>query len=504
MDAVAGVRSASRHPKLLPSAALVAAVVALWPSLLSLLEYWADVRDYQHGYVIALLTVVWAGLVLRRFPAQQVCTSAWGCVGLSGGVLAWLVALRGGVDILHQLLWPAAVWLAGLSAGGGALACRLFAPLAFLYFAVPVWEYALPVLQRLSILGSERMLAMLGVEATVTEYRVTIPEGTFAIIEGCSGKRYFMVTLALAWLAIAVNRVPRRHVIGFLAVSALLAVVMNWIRIVIVIYTGHVSNMQHYLVAVEHKTLGNVMFAILLVIVLLLARWLGGLSSGRPESAGASCAMAGGPKLAVHLSALVLLALAGLLAQRSYAARTVEPSAFSLPLATADWQGPLPPASAWYPDYLAPDAERRASYGSLDGSVEVYANLYLNQSGERELIRYGNNLVAPAGWERPWSAHLETINTGKTALGSVPIRGPAGGTWLLARAFVVGQGVYSSELVAKLAYGWRSIWHASPAGVIAIAAPCDPTNCDHAQALIVDFWDNQQPGLQAMVSGQAK
>src|SRR5690606_5055666 len=185
----------------LPGLVLLAAGVALWPSLESLLGYWRDVSDYQHGYVIAALALVWIARELWRFPAQELDGSSAAAMILALVLLAWLVSLRGGIDILHQLLWPLALWLAIWAAGGRSVARRLFAPLAFLYFSIPVWDYALPVLQRLSIFFSERMLALLGVAATVSEYRVTIPEGTFAIIEGCSGKRYLMVTLALAWLA---------------------------------------------------------------------------------------------------------------------------------------------------------------------------------------------------------------------------------------------------------------------------------------------------------------
>src|SRR5690606_25377961 len=130
MNAVAGALPLSPQPMLLPSLALAAAVAALWPSLHSLLGCWAVIRDDQHGYVIALLAVVWTGLVLWRFPARLMRASARGCAGLAVVLLAWLVAVRGGVDILHQLLWPLALWLAGWAVGGWALARRLFAPLA--------------------------------------------------------------------------------------------------------------------------------------------------------------------------------------------------------------------------------------------------------------------------------------------------------------------------------------------------------------------------------------
>lgn len=478
---------------------LAAAVVTLWPSLRSLLAYWAEVRDYQHGYLIAPLAIAWVGLVLWRFPVGQLRVSTRAFAALAVVLLVWLVAVRGGIDILHQLLWPFALWLAACAVGGWSLGRRLFQPIAFLYFAVPVWDYTLPVLQRLSIFCSERMLAMLGVSAVVTEYHVTIPEGAFAIVEGCSGKRYFMVTLALAWLAIALNRVPWPRAFWFLAASAWLALLMNWVRIVIVIYAGHMSNMQHYLVAVEHETLGSFMFIVLLAVVLLLARRLGG-ADGTQGVSGQFSADNSTVRLAAILPTLGVLVLTGLLVRRSHAAVAPDAAAFTLPLSTSRWQGPLPQASSWFPDYTGADAERRASYRTRDEAVEVYANLYRTQGAGRELIRYGNNLAAPEGWERPWLTPLRRLGANDLALGSFSIRGPAGDEWLLARTFVVGPRAHWHEVGAKLAYGWGSIWHATPSGVIALAVRCGPANCDRAQAVIADFWDNQGSLLQAMVS----
>jgi exosortase len=265
--------------RLRPAVPVVALCVlvtaALWPSPGSLVRYWESVRDYQHGFLIAALVLAWMARELWHGASTGIHPSLPATALLAPVLLVWLIAARGGIDIAHQVLWPVALGMAIWAVAGAGAARRLFPAVGLLYTAIPIWDYGLPVLQRLSIFFSEHILGLLGVPATVTEYRVTIPEGTFAIVEGCSGKRFLVVTLAVAYLATFLNQLRGWRALFFLAAAALLSMVINWIRIVIIIYAGHVSNMQHYLVANEHLSLGNAMFVPLILGVILLGRWLG-------------------------------------------------------------------------------------------------------------------------------------------------------------------------------------------------------------------------------------
>lgn len=79
-------------------------------------------------------------------------------------LFAWVVGVCANSLIAHQMLFPLAVvrcW----SATGLQQARHAAAPIAFLYFATPIWEYAVPVLQRLSVAATETALGWLGVSA---------------------------------------------------------------------------------------------------------------------------------------------------------------------------------------------------------------------------------------------------------------------------------------------------------------------------------------------------
>ena len=484
---------------------VLAALLVVWPSLASLADLWRDIKDYEHGALIALIALAWLGLVVRDGLPGPARVSPLGCLLLAGALLAWLVAFNANSLIAHQLLAPAVLWLALYAATGWRVAVLLAGPVGFLYFATPVWDYFVPVLQQLSVLATESLLALVGVPAVVREYTVSIPEGTFRIVEGCSGKRYFMVTLAMSVLAGTVNGLRGWRFPAFVVASALLAMLANYLRIVAVIYAGHVSNMQHYLVAVEHKTLGHVIFAVLLVAVFLLARWLAPATapaagqSGGAAAPGADHGRSAGVQSPWPLLApLVLLLVTFALVQTRAAATLEAPVLGPLPLVAAGWQGPLPAKSGWMPRYVAVADERRAAYSSAGGTVELYVNVYGRQRQGEELIYYGNSLLAPGVWTRGWPrVSTRLVPTSAPVLLGFEAQAADGRRWFIAHAFDVGGRLTTSELVAQLLYGLRSITGSVPAGVFAMAALCN-TNCEAAQALVESFWDDMSGTVRAL------
>jgi EpsI family protein len=494
---------------------MAVAVVALWPTSASLSKYWSDIQTYEHGYLIAAVTVVWLIVVLRRAAPAEPRYSSIGLALLAATLILWLVAMTANVNILHQLLLPPAIWLTVCAVAGWRVARRFIAPIGFFYFAIPIWDYSLPILQQLCVAVTEGSLGLVGVPTVVRENTVTIPEGTFVIVEGCSGLRYFMVTLAVAYLATALNPMTRGRVAIFFVASAGLALLANWIRIFIVIYAGHVTNMQHYLVATEHLSLGNGIFVLLLAVVVLLARrWshAAAPASGLPAAALAGNASASAANhrpwhsLSGWWAALpaTALLLASTVVTRAQGSTTPTAALGSLPVAASAWQGPLPAQSSWLPRYGAASAERRASYQSASGAiVELYVNLYAGQSDGHELVGYVNTLVAPAGWSREWPPRAQKLAvTGAPTLMSYVVRHSDGHNWLLAYLYQVGSLRTSSDPLAQFAYGVQAVWRAAPAGVVAITVQCG-LNCEAAQQVAAGFWSNMSQSILAMVPDHA-
>lgn len=475
---------------IVPVGCVVAAtVVALWPTLVGLEHYWRTILSYQHAYLIVPIALGWLWQVARPLWWRAERPTWPTAAALLLALFAWLVSFTASISIAQQLLLPVVLWLALLVALRWPVARRFLAPVALLYFAVPIWDSLLPLLQQLSIFVTRGSMMLLGVPATIQGNIVTIPDGVFEIEEGCSGLRFLMIALAVAYLAGAMFHLPRRRVVWLLAFALALALVVNWIRIAIVIYAGYLSHMRSYLVAVEHVSLGNALFLPLLACVLWMARRLSGtrapptanvFSLHRPDYRGLiACAAA-------------LLAFAGwqLLRTGSVAATaTLEP----LPLGVGNWQGPLPPRSSWLPNFATATSERRAAYVSAGAAVETYVNFYARQSPEAKLVGYGNSFVPVLGWTRKWGADERPLHVaGRPAPRMVELTGADRRAWLVGHVYRVGGWETGSATAAQLAYGLRSLMRPAPAGAVAFAIQCDP-NCEFAQRVATDFW-NQMSG----------
>lgn len=483
-------RAAGRRvlPRLL--VLLVAASAALWPTVASLEAYWRSMSDYHHGYLVVLLVGAWLVVCRNELEAASLRPVVAPLALLALLLACWLVAWRGESLMLAQLAWPAvlavAVW-----AGCGAGVARLLLPaFAYLYFATPIWDHLVPVLQFLTVFASERMLAVVGIPFEVDGNFITLRDGTFEIAEGCAGKRYFVVTLAVAMAASIVERFPLRRFLLLMLLAAVLAILMNWLRVVAIIVVGHATAMQHYLVAVEHETFGWVLFGLLLAGVLVLAH----LHRPADEPAGAPSEPAE-PVTSARRGAArwwwPLPVLAVPLAWHIAAAdgRPIAPRLGALPVLTGTWQGPFPPGDGWAPRFVGAADELRAAYGDGSGRIEIYINVYGTQRPEVELIGYANSL-AGQGW-----GTLEPATLGEQLASFGPSSQPlyllVGKSrrepWVVGRVYRVGGHAVAADLSAQVTYGAMSLAGPVPAGVLAFAAACEG-DCGRARARLETFW----------------
>lgn len=491
--ATAGRGAAPAWPaSLVVAAALALGLFATWPTATQLLKFWSETVDYEHGIGIAAVSLGWLVLRRREFDAHTVKPRPLAAAALLVALLLWLVGLRGISQLSCQMLLPPVLWLAVWAAAGDAAARRAAGPLAFLYFAVPFWDYLLPALRSMTVTASEFGLGVLGVPAKVVGDSVTIPEGTFDIVEGCSGKRYFLVSLAFAGLLGTRSRLPlRRHLVLFAAAAAA-ALLANWIRVIVIIYAGHVTQMQHYWVSVEHLTMGTVIFGILLLIVLLLARALA------PAASAGAPAVSERPLPAMPLPrstwlAPALLAAMGVVVLVAPSMPKAGPARLTaVPLLTGRFNGPLPPDAAWRPSFPGAVDEVRVAYRADARKVEVYVNLFTDEAPGRKLVYYENSILTPSEWRLQdgprWWAPLAGVS------GAQPLALTAGAgsarRWAVAYGYVVGGRLTANALLAQLLLGALSFGGPVGAGVVGVAVEC-AGDCTAADRLAAGFWEEE-------------
>ena len=142
-------------------------------------------------------------------------------------------------------------------------------PIAFLAFVFPFWGLLVPLLQNLSVIAVSFIMSFTGIPTFVDAQFITIPAGVFEIADGCSGLRYFIVSIAISSLFIFLYIKNIKRSILFFVVAILGALITNWIRITALIMIGEYTNMESDLMA-DHNAFG---WYIYIPFMVLLFKW---------------------------------------------------------------------------------------------------------------------------------------------------------------------------------------------------------------------------------------
>ena len=474
--------------------AAACAAVAIWPTWAPLARVWHEAADYRQGPFIVIACGIWLVLAAHRSgetAARSPGERLWQPLLLLALALAgWLIAYRANIEIGKQVLVPPILWLAIACTAGWRMALSATGPIAFLYFAIPIWEQLVPLLQWLAVSVASGVMALMGVRVHIDGILVTIPEGSFIVQDACSGKRYLVVALAVASMVAAANHLGWRRTLRYLGITIGMALVVNWVRIIIVIYAGHVTHMQSYLVAREHVSLGYAMFAVLLYAVVRI-----GLRLGRAPSGASVASSEPKPPPPLHPRRLamtaVLLCLPSLAFLEVAHSETSAPAVAVIPVphAGAGWHGPLAASEAWLPDFTGSPAVSRAAYESDAGlRVDTYWAAYGRQEPESELIHYSNRLTNPK-WlllsRSPTQRRLR--DHADLSVRTLLAQTWGGSRWLIDYYYVVGGVQVTQDWAAQLLYGVLSWGHPTPSGVIAVAASCTP-DCATAERALNAYW----------------
>jgi exosortase len=381
-------------------AALAVSILLFWPGAVSLAMLWTDARaeTYTSGFLIAAIS---AWLLWRRRAelAPAPLPAPWNLLALlalTGGGLAWLFALRAGIQLVYLTALPVLWWLCVVLACGWRAARAAIFPLAFLIFALPVWDHAIPALQWLTVHVVRLALRMTGVPSFFAGEMVQIPAGVFEIQGGCSGLHYFIVGLAVTVLLGELRHDPWPTRLRWVLVGGALAVASNWLRVYTIILAGHLTHMQSYLVRVSHYSYGWFVFMAALLAFFLYVRY-----SAPPPRPYTRAVTTREPEIpAARWLGLVLLLAAVPTALNAVVGVRLPADAGALlgapPRLAGGWQVSAIDDSDWQPVQIGADVVRRWRFTRGDEVVEMYAAGYLEQRQRKKL---GGRANVPAGLE---------------------------------------------------------------------------------------------------------
>lgn len=487
---------------LLPVAALaiVAAAVALGlKSSLGLLHSnWTGwYGPNEHGYLV-LAASLWIAIVAwRTNPPRSLRPDWWALVPL-----AVLIALVAGLELMfvnnsRLLLLPPLVLVAAALVFGREAAKRLFWPALFLYFALPQWWVINGPLQALTTTAVTYGVRWTGVPAFVDGNFIHLPSGTFEIASGCSGLNYLQAATALAAFHGLLSLSTWRNRLVLLAAAAGVAVVFNWIRVYAVIVVGHLSDMRHYLITVEHHTFGWVLFMIAMVPLFIFASRLERRETRRADDASPGPSAGAIPRVSPLVVPAALAAAGLLLLPVITAPETANDSTLSTELPAAlDGETRAPITSGWSPVF-ANASEDSASFiaASASPAVDVYRAVYPHQDSERRLLRPSNDFLGAEFRLLEQQRRSVTLGDGEV-LGVTEYRGTLNQRARVIWAWYwVGDTRVAGTFEAKLAEARGLLTGRRDGTAIAVAADCIP-GCAAAEKRLSAFVSRHEQQLR--------
>jgi len=424
-----------------------AAVISLWPAVLSITRVWLNSDTYQHGMVILPLAVFLAWTRRAELARVAPCPSFWGLVWLAGAAMAWLLAYSVDVELVQHFALVAMFPGLVITLLGTKVAWMLIFPLGYLFFAVPFGDFVVPWLQDFTAWFAVLLLRLSGLPVFQDGYYISIPDGDFLVTDVCSGVRYLIASLALGLLFAYVTYRSVWRRLALVALAIILPIVANGLRAYGIIMIAHWTDMRHA-VGVDHLIYGWLFFGLVMVLMF----WLGSLwRENTPEVApsgsslrvtpdpplkrdeASSCTSLSRGRLTALLVALSLVLAApraGELWLSGRAERITVQTTPELPTAVPGWKGPLAPSGLWKPKYYDADATVAGAYlnASSGESVELHLYHYLNRGDGTELISYRNSMSDRDVWRRSSEAELEINRADGTALPvhETVLSGPSG------------------------------------------------------------------------------
>ncbi|MBA6391067.1 exosortase [Colwellia sp. BRX10-3] len=139
-------------------------------------------------------------------------------------------------------------------------------PSLFFIFILPVWGILNSTLQAISVNAVKFLMSYTGIPTYVEGNFVTIPAGVFQIAGGCSGLRYFIVSLAISSIFTFLHIKSTKKALMFFSIAIVGALVTNWIRITALILIGEYTDMQSSLMD-DHNTFGWYLFIPFMIIL---------------------------------------------------------------------------------------------------------------------------------------------------------------------------------------------------------------------------------------------
>lgn len=488
------------------SAGIVGAVVMLcvlgWyaDTALSVVHIWERAETFAHGFAVLPISawLVWRRrAVLATLPVKP-APLALILVALAGA--AWMLAELASVvgvaqfGLLFMLI--AAAW----AILGTQIVRAIAFPLGFLVFAVPAGEFLLPIMMDMTADFTIAALRISGVPVFREGNNFIIPNGSWSVVEACSGIRYLIASLMVGTLYAYLNYRTTYRRLVFVVAAILVPVVANWLRAYMIVMIGHLSD-NRLATGVDHLIYGWLFFG----VVMMLLFWVGSLwQESAPLAAAVSSPAALSPSRPLLLAAACVLAVS--FVWRPVLSAIEGQGVNSVPqltplMALQGWSTIRSESVGLKPHFLNPRAELQQEFEKGGRRVALYIAYYRRQSQGRELVTSGNRLVQ--SMDKVWSVAATGGRRVARGDGTVEVQRTelfgAGSRLVVWHWYWVDGRIVTSDYLAKLLLVWAKLSGAGDDSAVVAISTAKTDASDAADKVLEQFLSDAGSGIEEML-----
>jgi EpsI family protein len=502
---------------------LLATLVLFWPTVWSFTVTWGR-YDYSHGWLVPFLLgwLIWSAREDFRHPRRGDGILLLAIAALS---VFWLLSVITHIMLFHQtaLVLMLVGW--GLYVFGRPAARTVVMSGVVVLLSLPLWEWSIPVLQRLTTLASGAMASAVRIPLEIEGDLIHLQSGSFEIAHGCAGLNYLLSAVLIALVYAQVLLKDNRSRLAVVAAAAAIAIVGNWIRVAALVVIGHVTEMQAWLIP-NHIEFGWGIFALGLLLFFGVARWIEGRAprkarAARKAEAGAGEGVARDESTGTEASAGPESAPSPEPSPTPVAASPLRRMVLASGLAVLGpvlylGFGALPPAQGNHPGFpdvaatdgwrVAESAERPFDWhpayrGAQQHEVIAFTNGHKTVYGDRFVYREQAQGAKLIGWPNAMGPYRTVLD--QRAVGPVD---PQGRRWVrqaLIRTdegpiltwywYRVGGVETFTNVHAKVLEIPAFLTRRRVSELIAISAPCGPEDCAGAVQALAGFMGTRIP-----------
>lgn len=248
-------------------------VASYWPTFLSLNSVWVKLDEsYSHGYLIAFLVVFYLFQEVRTISEDR--RFKWlGAIALIFFEVVWLMGDATQTILIAQISFPLILFSIICTVWGWGVARATLPLVAILFFSIPIWDVFTHTLRTATATIVQSIVDVIGIPAYFDGFKIEVPAGVIEIASSCAGLNYFVIGNAFAAIYAYQNYLHFRQFALCTLAASLIAIIANWVRVLILVLVGYYSDMQHSLMQ-DHANFGWLVFGVALVPMLIAFRWI--------------------------------------------------------------------------------------------------------------------------------------------------------------------------------------------------------------------------------------